>query len=64
MTFGEKLRAYRKKKGWSQMKLAAKSGLPQVAISQYERNQHTPTVTTLEWLVKALDTTATELLGF
>ena len=64
MTFGEKLRDMRMKKGMSQVKLAEKSGIPQVAISQYETSKHIPTITALEWLVGALETTSTELLGF
>lgn len=64
MTFGEKLRAMREKKGLSQVKLAEKSGIPQVAISHYELGKHIPTITALEWLVGALETTSTELLGF
>lgn len=64
MTFGEKLREFRKRKGWSQKKLSAKSGIHQQTISAYERGDFMPTITTLEWLVVALETTSTELLGF
>ena len=64
MTFGEKLREFRKRKGWSQKKLSAKSGIHQQTISAYERGDFMPTITTLEWLVVALGTTSTELLGF
>lgn len=64
LTFGERLREMREFRGMTQKELSEKSGVFQIAISKYERGDNAPTITTLEWLVKALDTTATELLGF
>jgi transcriptional regulator with XRE-family HTH domain len=63
-TFGERLRAMRKSRGMTQRDLAIRSGINVTSIGHYERDSAVPTITSLEWLVKALETTATELLGF
>lgn len=64
LTFGERLRRIRKSKKMSQKALSEKTGLYQIYISHYENDKALPTCTTLEWLCKALDISATELLGF
>lgn len=42
MTFGKALRKYRKKKGWTQTKLAHILGVSDSIISEWERNEKTP----------------------
>lgn len=64
MTFGERLRALRKERGYRQGELAELTGIDQNNISQYEHDKFQPTLSRLEWLCIALDVTATELLGF
>lgn len=64
LTFGERLRFIRKRKNMSQKELSEKTGLYQIYISNYENDKGLPTCTTLEWLCKALDVSASELLGF
>lgn len=62
--FGERLKEIRKQKGFTQLKLAKKSGVSQMCISLYETGKFTPIVFTLECICGALGVTATELLGF
>ena len=63
-TFGQRLKRIRKGKKYTQRKLAKKSGLYHQSISNYEKERAQPNLPTIEWLCKALDVTATELLGF
>ena len=63
-TFGQRLRRIRKEKKYTQRKLAKKSGIYHQSICNYELERVYPNVMTIEWLCKALDVTATELLGF
>lgn len=42
MTFGEKLRALRDQKGWTQEQIANKLGTSKQVISRYENNQRSP----------------------
>lgn len=63
-TFGERLRIIRKNKRIKQCDLAKKIGIAQAQLSRFERGLHVPTITTLEWICKALDVSATELLGW
>lgn len=63
-SFGDRLAFLRAKKGLSQGKLADKADLNQGYVSLYERNLVVPTITTLEKLCKALNITASELLGY
>ena len=62
--FGKRLKAAREEKGLSQLKLAMMAGINQPQVGWYERGEHQPTITTLEWLCGALDMTASDLLGF
>ena len=64
MTFGERLRALRKERGYRQGELAELIGIDQNNISRYERDKTQPSLSMLEWLCMALEVTATELLGF
>jgi transcriptional regulator with XRE-family HTH domain len=63
-TFGQRLRRIRKGKKFTQIKLEKKAGVAQRAICNYETGKKLPSLTTLEWLCKALGVTATDLLGF
>lgn len=49
-----RLAVARKKRGWTQKKLADKSGIHQSEISQIESGQANPTYRTLETLASAL----------
>ena len=42
MTIGEKIKAARKQKGWTQTKLADELGLSSEAISKWERDYYKP----------------------
>jgi transcriptional regulator with XRE-family HTH domain len=63
-TFGQRLRRIRKEQELTQVELAERTGLIQNQIGYYERDVNEPTVSRIEWLCKALDMTASELLGF
>lgn len=63
-TFGQRLRRIRKEKAITQSQLSEKTGLPQCQISSYENERYSPNISTVEWLCKALNVTASELLGF
>lgn len=64
ITFGQRLRRIRKEQELTQVELAKKTGLLQNQIGRYERDANEPTVSRIEWLCKALNVTASELLGF
>lgn len=51
------LKRLRKESGLTQSDLAAKSGLAQQAISDYERNRRTPSLLAGRKIANALDTT-------
>ena len=63
-TFGERLKTIRKEKGYKQYILAKEIGIYTSQLSKFERGLTAPTITTLEWICKALDVSATELLGW
>lgn len=63
-TFGERLKKIRKEKGLSQGKLAKKIGILQQQLCKYEAGTNTLSITVIEWICKALDVSATELLGY
>ena len=62
--FSEKLRAVRNSRGLSQSELAKKAGIAQLQISLYETGRVSPNLNTLEWICKALNVKASDLLGF
>ena len=64
LTFGDRLRAIRKARGLTQGELAIKSGIHRNIIGDYERDETIPTITRVEWLCKALNVSASDLLGF
>lgn len=57
MTFGEKLRAARKKKKLTQKDLASKIGAKHNSISNWENNQNKPDPDTIQTLCWVLDVT-------
>lgn len=62
--FGKRLREIRKRRGMTQSELAAKLGLQQSMIAQYERGYiRLNAAGLIVRLVEALDTTPNELLG-
>lgn len=54
MTFGEKLKIARKDKKMSQDELASKMGVNRVAVSNYEQNKNTPTLSNLAKIISIL----------
>ena len=48
VTIGEKIKALRKKRGWSQTELGEKVGIKPQNISKYEKNKTVPRDSTLE----------------
>jgi transcriptional regulator with XRE-family HTH domain len=61
--FGNRLKEIRKRRGLSQVELAARLGLHQSLISQYERGYLRLHGALLVRLAQALDTTPDEILG-
>lgn len=55
MTFGEKIKMIRKKKGISQQFLGEKLGVKQQTVAQYEKIQDTPKLETVRKIATALD---------
>jgi transcriptional regulator with XRE-family HTH domain len=62
-TFGQRLARIRKAKGYTQVELAAKLGIIQVMVSDYERDKLRPYHEMIVRLSKALQISADELLG-
>ena len=59
--FGNKVKSYRKAKGFSQEKLAFKSGLHRTYIGMIERAEKNITLLNIEKISRALDITVEEL---
>jgi transcriptional regulator with XRE-family HTH domain len=59
----KRLRAVREERGLSQVRLAKLSGVDASTINQAERGKRKPSLTTLERLAAALNTTVIELLS-
>jgi len=62
-SFGSRLSAARKSRGWKQPELAAASGVDQGAISRYERDLAEPLLSKANLLAKALEIPIEYLLG-
>lgn len=60
--FGLNLRNLREQKGWSQEKLAEKSGLHRTYISGLERGIRNPTIDILQEIANALGVSPSDLL--
>lgn len=57
-----KLKELRKDRGWTQAKLAAKSGISQTYISELEQGKKQPTLPIIKKLAVALGATTSKLL--
>ena len=61
---GDRIRRERKKKGFSQKKLAALSGIAQNSIGNYERGDRSPTMAVVKKIATALEVDLSELVEF
>lgn len=61
--FGEKLRALRKERGWSQKELAGRLGLVAASVSAYEQDKKVPSVEILIKICSVFQVSADYLLG-
>ena len=59
---GEKIRAFRKRKGYSQAELAEKTDLSTMTISRIEKGSTAMNILQLKRLREVLETTADEIL--
>ena len=57
-----RIKAARKKRGWSQEELAQKAGLSRTYLARLETARQDPTLSTLEKLAKALRVNVAKLL--
>jgi len=62
-SFGQRLRALRKSRGWTLAILAEKVGVQGSMVGNYERGLHYPPIPTLVKLAQALEVSADRLLG-
>jgi transcriptional regulator with XRE-family HTH domain len=60
--FGCVLKKYRKRKNWSQMKLAMEAGMHLNALGNLERGKHGPSLQTIFVLSKALGVSIGEFM--
>ena len=63
MTIGERVRELRKKKGWTQYRLAMESSVSRQAISNMERGRNEPNADSIRLLAVALGVSVSEILG-
>ncbi len=63
MTFGERLRKLRQDKGLSQPQLAAEIGITKQAISNYEKDLFSPSLSVLKEIALTLHCSADYLIG-
>ncbi|MEM1154563.1 MAG: helix-turn-helix transcriptional regulator [Pseudomonadota bacterium] len=61
--FGQRVRALRRERGWSQEEFADRSGLHRTYVSSVERGVRNPTLTVIERLAAALQLSMAELMG-
>jgi len=54
LLFGENLKKYREKKGWSQTKLAVETGVDARSIARYENGERHPYITVMVLLADIL----------
>jgi transcriptional regulator with XRE-family HTH domain len=60
MITGEQVRAARKLLGWSQVRLAGKSGLGDTTVKKFERGESRPSVLSVTTLQRALEAAGVE----
>jgi len=63
MSEGEKIKALRKAKGWTQIELAEKAGISPITLCRLEYGKHKANLSTLTVLAKALKVKLQELVG-
>lgn len=63
MTIGDRIRYFRKQRGYSQLELAELTGLHHVTIRKYEANMRTPQADHLHKVADALDVNRSALIG-
>lgn len=63
VAFGERVRALRLKRGWTQERLAEEADLNSVQVSHIERGANEPKLTTIIRLARALGVKAGKLIG-
>jgi transcriptional regulator with XRE-family HTH domain len=61
--FGRRIRALRRKRGWTQVYFATHTGLGSVYISQLEHGRKEPGLRTIEILAMSFEMTPAQLLG-
>ena len=63
MTIGDRIKYFRKQRGYSQLELAELTGLHHVTIRKYEANMRTPQADHLHKVADALDVNRSALIG-
>lgn len=62
-TIGERIRKYRKEKGWTQSQLAEETDLLSVYISAYENGRWMPNILNMIAIADAFEVSLDELVG-
>ena len=62
-TIGERIKRYRKERGFTQKELAEKTNLSRSHIASIERNQYTPSIATLTEIANALSINSSILIS-
>lgn len=63
MTVGEKIKAIRKERGFTQKKLGELCGINEANIRKYELGKQNPKIETIDKIASALGMSAFELIG-
>jgi transcriptional regulator with XRE-family HTH domain len=63
LSFGQRIVAYRSKKGMLQKELAGNAGLSPTQLNYYEKDKREPNIASIKALAQALGITGDELLG-
>ena len=61
--FAQRLKFFRKKKGWTQPQLAEKTGVAESTIYFYEVGRNYPNIILLKYLCEALEVSSNNLIG-
>lgn len=64
MNTGDRIKELRTRRLMTQEELAEKTGLAAATLSRIENNLHSPSISTLKALTKALDVDVTEIVDF
>lgn len=64
MNTGDRIKELRTRRLMTQEELAKKTGLAAATLSRIENNLHSPSISTLKALTKALDVDVTEIIDF